>query len=120
MPDVVFTPFGATSTVPVQRAAINANTNGDGNVLVAAVAGKQILVLKFSLVVAGAVNAKFRTFDGVSTYADLTGAFPLGANGGVSGAYSNLGHIITQVGQALTLNLSSGVQASGYLVYVLV
>lgn len=99
--------------------AINASTSGDGNILVAAVAGKTIAVLAFGLTSAGTVNAKFRSFDGTSTYTDLAGPWPLVAQkdipGGAPGTF-DLFHTLN--GQALTMNLSGTIAVSGYLQYL--
>jgi hypothetical protein len=82
------------------------------NTIVAAVAGEQVRVLSYVLVVTTAVTAKWRS--GAST--DLTGAMPFGANGGAA-PYNPAGHFITAAGEALTLILGSGVTVGGHLTY---
>ena len=95
---------------------MSAAVSGD-NLIVAAVAGKQILVLSYVLVAAGAVTAKFKS--GTSG-ADLTGAMPLVANGQLNGAPSELGHVVTASGVALNLVLGGAVAVAGNITYVLV
>lgn len=99
---------------------INASGSGD-NTVVAAVAGQRIVVLHYLLLVAGAVNATWK--DAGSA---VSGPLPFGANGGdVStgppswGTSAPVGVLQTSQGNALVLNLSAGVQASGHLVYCL-
>lgn len=102
------------------RAAIAASTNGAGNTLVAAVAGKKIRVIAFLLSFSGTVNAKFQS--GGST--DLTGLIYGVANTQVSSpaippvpSGIPIGQFETNTGEALTLNLSAGTAVGGYLVY---
>ncbi len=71
------------------------------------------------LVAVTAVTAKFRDFDGTSTYVDLSGPLAVGATGGVGAAASRYGHFRTTPGHALTLNLNSAVATGGHLTYVL-
>jgi hypothetical protein len=103
---------GATPLTP-KHAAISASQAGS-NVLVAAVPGKQIRVLQYVLVAAGAVGAEFRS----GSASALTGSMPLAANGGVGVSASVLGHFETALGEALTLNLSAAVSVAGHLTYV--
>lgn len=95
----------------VKRAVISgASTN---NTIVTAVAGKRIRVVCFALICASAVNVKFQS----ATSTDLTGAMPFGANGGIAPPFNPCGHFETNVAELLNLNLSSGVQVSGWLDY---
>lgn len=95
----------------VKRAVISgASTN---NTVVAAVTGKRIRVLCFALICASTVNVKFQS----ATSTDLTGAMPFGANGGIAPPFNPCGHFETNVGELLNLNLSSGVQVSGWIDY---
>lgn len=103
---------GSTGLTP-KFAAISASAAGE-NLVVAAVAGKKIRVLKYTIVTSGAVAAKFRTSSG----ADLTGAMALAANSGVGGAFCPVGLLETAVGDALTLNLSTGAGIAGHLTYI--
>ena len=113
----VNTLMSGTTPLTIQRAVINFNLSGN-TTIVAAVAGKQVIVLKWDFQVGGAANVKFRDFDGASTYADLTGPFPMLANQPRSGAYSPAGHFVTAPGHALAMSSDAAVQVSGYLVYV--
>jgi hypothetical protein len=102
---------GGTDLTP-KFAAIAASASGD-NTAVAAVTGKKIRVLAYTVVAAGAVSAKFQ-----SDTTDLTGALSFAANGGASVAFSPVGHFETASGVALQLNLGSAVAVGGHLVYV--
>ena len=99
------------SQSPVKRVAISgASTN---NTIVAAVTGKKIRVVCFSVVVTTAVTVKFQS----STSTDLTGAMPFAANGGISPPFNPTGHFETVAGELLNMALGSGVQTSGWLDY---
>lgn len=99
----------------LKRAAISAGALGS-NTLVAAVAGKQVVVLGYVLVAAGAVNARFQ-----SATNDLTGLMTFAAAGNDQVApLSPYGYLATNAGEALNLNLSGAVAVAGYLVYKLV
>jgi len=112
--------FTGTTALTPQFAVINASTNGDGNTIVAATGGKKIRVLWWAARVgATAVTFKFRDYDGVSTYTDLSGLCVGLANQPFSGAYCPVGRMITQTGHALTMNLSAGNAVNGELAYVL-
>lgn len=106
--------IGAVETTPL-FAVINSAASGD-NTLVALTAGKKIRVLRYSLIVAGAVNATFKSSAGSA----LSGARALAANGGVGGTFCPVGHFESLVGEGLLLNLSAAVQASGDLTYILI
>lgn len=94
-------------------AAISAASTGD-NTLVAAVPGKRLRVLKYTVVASGAVGVKFRSGTGT----DLTGSMSLGAGSGVGGAYCPAGHFETAPGEALALGLTAGVGVAGHLTYI--
>lgn len=97
----------------VKYAAIAASSNGN-NEVVAAVSGKRIIVLSYKVVINAAVNCKWR-----SANADITGLDYGDAQGwGSIGNFSPVGHFVTAVGEALNLNLSSGVAVGGHLTYV--
>lgn len=107
--------FDGVTPVTPKFAPIAASTSGD-NEVVAAVVGKRIRVLKYTIVAAGAVAAKFATAAGGAT--DLTGPMPMPANGGVGGAYCPIGLFETEAAEALVLNLSAGVAVAGHLTYI--
>lgn len=86
------------------------STSSSGNTeLVAAVAGYPVVVIAYTLVCGDAVNVKF------SDGADLTGAMPFAANGGVSAPHNRDGHFATRPGYPLNLNLSGAVAVAGHL-----
>jgi hypothetical protein len=103
---------GATALTP-KFAAIGTTAGGD-TTLVAAVPGKKLRVLKYTVVTSAAVGLKFRSSSG----ADLTGAMPLAANAGVGGAWCPAGLFETLAGDALVLNLSAGATVAGHLTYI--
>lgn len=105
---------GGAALVP-KFAAISASSSGN-NTLVAAVAGKKIRVLAYSLSGAGAVNAKFQSGAGVT---DLSGLkYIAAAGGGVTAQFNPLGWFETVSGALLNLNLSGAVAVGGELVYI--
>ncbi len=104
--------YSGTAALTPKFASISGNTLGD-NLLVAAVAGKRIRVLKYSVVTSGAVALKFR-----SATTDLTGPMSLVANSGVGAAFSPVGQFETAIGEALNLNLSSTALVAGHLTYI--
>lgn len=104
--------YNGTSSLTVQRVAINLSASGD-TVVIAAVAGQRVHVLRWLVIVGGSTSLTFK--DGTTA---LTGPMPLVANQPLSGAEGDLSHFVTTAGNGLTLNSSSAVQVSGYLLYV--
>jgi len=101
---------------------IKISVSASGNTeLVAAQTGRQIRVLNYVIVAAGAVSVKF--VSDAATDTDLTGAMPLAANGGVSSAYAPQAESVreclfrTLYGEALSINLSGAVLVAGHLSY---
>lgn len=94
-------------------ATISASASGS-NSIVAAVTGKKIRVLQFSLIANGTVNAKFRS----AAATDKTGLYYLVANSGLAPPFCPLGLFETTSGEALTLDLSAAIAVGGQLVYV--
>lgn len=82
------------------------------NTLVAAVAGKKIRVLSYTILVTAAASAKFQS----DTSTDLTGAMPFPDTGGAVNAYNPSGLFETAAGGLLNLNLSAS-SAYGHLTY---
>ncbi len=104
---------GVTALTP-QFAPISASASGD-NTVVAAVAGKKIRVLKYTILANGTVAVKFRS----PSVADLTGLMTLGTNSGVGGAFCPIGLFETAAGDPLIVNLSGGTGGvAGHLTYV--
>lgn len=96
-------------------AKIDTATNGDTSV-VAAVTGKKIKLVSWFLIPGGTVSVKWFSKDHTGTA--LSGAMPGVANVSMGQAGRPSSHLLeTAVGEALCLNLSTGVQVSGYLSY---
>lgn len=95
-------------------AVITASASGVTQV-VAAVGGKKIRVLSWTLVCSGAVNVKWQS---AVTPTDLTGLHYFAANGGASPAFDPFGHFQTLTGEALNINLSGATAVGGSLQYV--
>ena len=105
--------YSGTAALTPKFASISASAAGD-NTLVAAVPGKKLRVLKYTIVTSGSVAAKFRSSSG----SDLSGPMTLAANSGVGGAFCPIGLLETIAGDALVLNLSAVVPVAGHLTYV--
>jgi hypothetical protein len=88
-----------------QKHAVIDNASSGDNTVVAAVAGKRILVTSYTLVVAGALTVRWES--GASGTA-LTGQMQFAANGGTATAANTL----------LNLELSAGTSCDGHLTYV--
>ena len=99
-------------------AKIDASASGN-NEIVAAVTGKRIRVVGYTIIATGTVTVKWR-----SASTDLSGGMALAANGGTTPSVSVLspagmfGVFQTEPGEALNLNLSGAVAVGGHLVYV--
>jgi hypothetical protein len=106
-----------TEKVGILHAVIDNASSGD-NTIVAAVAGKRIRVISYTIVAAGAVTVRFES--GASGTA-LTGQMSLAANGGVANAY-NPGGVFADCGVNTLLNLELGgaVSVDGHLSYQLI
>lgn len=99
----------------IKFAKIAAASNGD-NTLVAAVTGKKIRVLSYSLSAAGAVNGKFQSGAGGT---DLTGLkYFAAALPGATWPFNPGGWFETASAALLNLNLSGAVAVGGELSYV--
>lgn len=96
-------------------AAINASSSG-ANTIVSAVAGKQILVLQYVVVVDGAVTITWESSGGTVH----GGPMSFAANGGAAPPFNPVGHFQTIAGEGLVLFLSGAVQVGGHVQYVLV
>lgn len=106
--------YSGTTPLAPQYAPIAVASSGD-NTVVAAVAGKKILVLAYNYMANGNVNAKWKS--GAST--DLTGLAYMQANTGKVAPFGATGWCITAAGQALVLNLSAATAVGGEVVYAL-
>lgn len=103
--------YQGTSVITPKFGVIACASSGD-NAIVAAVAGKRILVLQYNYMANGTVNAKWR-----SATTDISGLAYLIANTGKVVPYSPTGWVKTATGEALNLNLSAAQAVGGELVY---
>lgn len=94
-----------------KSAKIDVSGNAD-NLIVAAVPGRKIEVLGYTLVAAGAVNVKWR-----SAVNDLTGPMSFAANGGIAIAATDKAIMKANLGEALQINLSGAVGVAGRVTY---
>lgn len=97
----------------VKRAAISAASAGN-NTIVAAVSGKEIVVVQFGIVADAAVTVKFQSAAGGT---DVTGAMSFAANGGIAPPYCEVGHFKTASGALLNMVLGGAVGVRGWIVY---
>lgn len=97
-------------------AVIDHATSGD-NEIVAAVTGKRIRVLSYTIVAAAAVTVRFESGAGGTA---LTGQMSFAANGGASTAFNPLGLFETAQGAALNMELGGANSVDGHLRYALV
>lgn len=95
-------------------AGIDAAASGDANAVIAAVSGKAIRVMCYTVVAAADVTVTWK-----SGSTAISGAMDLPAKGGASPA-SPLGMMQTAEGAALNLTLSGAVQVSGHVGYILI
>lgn len=105
--------FGTVSDM--QHAAVNVSSSGN-TTIVAAVAGKSIMVMQYDLVAAGDVAVTFQSSGGTV----VNGPRAFAANGGISSPYAPHGHFKTAKGEGLVLNLGGAVQVGGSILYGLV
>lgn len=108
--------MNVTRTVPLSTAIVRLGatpaSTGD-NELVAASSGAKYRVVGLVMIATTAVSAKFRT--GTT---DITGTFPLGANGGFVLPFNEHGWFETNAGEALNINLSGAVSTGLQLQYI--
>lgn len=94
---------------PISASSANANE------IVAAQANKAIVVLAYTLIASGTVNAKWQ-----SGSTDLSGLLYLIANVGASPAQGQYPQVYTGVGEALNLHLSGAVAVGGHITVALI
>lgn len=105
-----------TQTVPLVTPHVNlgASPAGSGaNQLIAAATNAKYRVLSVVVVATTAVSVKFQ-----SAATDITGTFPLGANGGLVLPFNEHGWFETNSGEALNLNLSGAVATGVQIQYI--
>lgn len=93
-------------------ATVNFNTSGTHQI-VAAVTNKRIVVVAYAVVAGGSVNIQFHS----GTTTAITGTMSLVQADGIAHAFPG-GLFRTNVGEALSINLSAAVQVGGYVVYL--
>ncbi len=106
-----------TTEIPTAAlfAPISVSASGN-NTIVSAVTSRQIRVIKYDLVCAGAVVATW-----VSSVAGaISGPLSFATLGGISESYTPAGIMQTVAGEGLVLNLSGNVSVGGSLTYILV
>lgn len=101
-------------TLDIKDAPIAVSTSGSQQI-VAAVSGKRIALLAYTLIANGTVNVKWQ-----KDSTDMTGLLYLIANVGASPAYCPVGMIKTGPSQALNLNLSDSVAVGGHVTYAVI
>lgn len=99
------------TTAALSSAIISCAAVGD-NAIVTATVGQTTRAFKLFLVVAGAVDLKFKR--GAT---DLTGAMSLGAGGSITLDFDGEPWFVTGANEAFNINLSAAVQCSGLLLY---
>lgn len=115
MQSSVTTYCGGQYTAPIKFAPISAASSGD-NTLVAAVAGKKIRVIFYTMIAAAAVDVRFESGAGGTA---LTGVMNLPAAGnGAAPSCGIYGCFETAAGALLNLELSGAVSVGGHLTYV--
>ncbi len=112
--DETATIYSGTTALTPKFAKIVASASGATEV-VAAVGGKRIRVLRWSLSSNGDVNVKWQSH---FTPTDLTGLHYLTQFASAGGSYCPVGIFQTVSGEALDINLSGSVAVGGELVYV--
>jgi hypothetical protein len=98
--------------LPVKTAFLDTSTLGS-NALVAAVSGKQIVVLSLAVVTTLANNVKF-----LSDASQISSTMPVGANGGFVLPFHQYGWCATNIGEALNINLSAAVFTGITITYI--
>ncbi len=104
------------SSPNIKRAVINCASSGN-NTIVAAVSGKQIKVLGLTMVPDAAVTARFESGAGGTA---LTGEMKLAAKDIFSLPPTNVGmhYFETAPGALLNLELGSGEDVDGFILYI--
>ena len=103
-----------TTALTPKFAVINATTNGD-NTIVAAVVGKKIRVLAYSIVADAAVGVAFEDGAGGS---ELSGQMAFAANGGISVPFSPVGHFETTANTLLNIETDAAANVRGHISYI--
>jgi hypothetical protein len=104
----------AGASVTPKFAVIDVASAGD-NTLIAAVVGKKIRVLSYTIIASADVTVRFESGAGGTA---LTGQMQVAGNGGVHVAYSSVGHFETATNTLLNLELSGATSVDGHLTYI--
>jgi hypothetical protein len=105
-----------TRSVPLISPHVNLGAtpaSAGANELVSATPKAKYRVLSVALIATTAVSVKFQ-----SASTDITGTFPLGANGGLVLPFNEHGWFETNENQALNLNLGSAVATGVQIQYI--
>jgi hypothetical protein len=103
-------------TSPLKTAHVNLGAtpaSSGANQLIAAAAGAKYRVLSVAVVATTAVAVKFQ-----SASTDITGTFPLGANGGFVLPFNEHGWFETNENEALNVNLGGAVSTGVQIQYI--
>jgi hypothetical protein len=106
--------FASVGFATPQWAGITASSMGAATV-VAAVAGKQIVIVRWSLTANGAVNVNWQSHTTTTT---ATGLHYMTQYASAGGAYCPLGIFATVAGEALDIYLSGAVAVGGELTFI--
>ena len=106
--------FASAGTATPQYAGITASASGT-TTIVAAVSGKQIIIVRWSLTANGTVNVNWQSH---TTTATATGLHYMTQYASAGGAYCPVGIFATVAGEALDLNLSASVSVGGELTFI--
>jgi hypothetical protein len=107
------TAYNGTTAATVQYASFSTSSSG-ATTIVAAVSGKKIYVLRWSVSSNGATNVNLQSH---TTTTNATGTRYLTQYAGAGGAYCPLGIMATTAGEALDINNSAAIAISGELTY---
>jgi hypothetical protein len=105
-----------TRTVPLVTAHVNLGATPSSlgaTALIAAVAGTKYRVLSAAVVTTAANSVKFQ-----SAANDLTGLFPLGANGGLVLPFNEHGWFESNANEALNINMSAASSTGVQIQYI--
>lgn len=100
------------AAVPVYDTVISASASGY-NEIVPAASGKSIVLLRYTLVVAGNVTITWQSGDGTTH----SGSMAYATNGGIVEPFNPNGYFKSTLGYGLGINLGSSVAVAGHLQY---
>jgi len=103
------------------QATVNVAQSQTDSVIVAAVAGKRIVVNAFHLMCGGTATVATFNSKGAGAGTAISPAYPCGANGGIAPPpiYDGDGWFKTNLGEGLTLTTGAGSTVAGQVLYSL-